>query len=174
MLLRQGNKEEEKMFTPFSRRALFFAAQLFTLVLTTPLQAQPLPDPSILNSVNWDQLEWFEDGRSTNPGSWYAILSGDLSTGPWVIVNKVLAGNFNQPHFHSYERYVYVVKGTWWVGAGPHLDPNNSVAKPPGSYEKHSTSLIHWDGAKDEDVLLLIYGEGPFNAAVLDNFVSSQ
>lgn len=156
------------MFTPFSRRALFFAAQLLMLVLTTPVRAQP--DPSVLNSVNWDQLQWFEDGRPTNPGSWYAVLSGNLATGPWVIVNKVLAGNFNRPHFHSYARYIYVIKGTWWVGAGLPQNINDSVATPPGTYVKHFNQ-VHWDGAKNEDVLLLISGEGPFDAPALDNFV---
>ena len=161
------------MCTPFTRRrALLCTAQLMAFVATTQGRAQPVrPDPSVLNSINWDQLQWYEDGRPTNPGSWYAILSGNLSTGPWVIVNKVLAGNFNQPHFHSYDRYIYVIKGTWWVGAGPNQNPANSVATPPATYVKHSANQVHWDGAKNEDVMLLISGEGPFNAPVQDNFV---
>lgn len=148
------------MFTSLSR-TLFFAAQLLMLILTAPVQAQTKPDPSVLNNVNWDQLQWFEDKRSSNPGSWYAILSGNPSTGPWVIVYSVKAGNFDQPHFHAYDRYIYVIKGTWWVGAGAILNPINSVATPPGSYVKHSANQVHWDGAKNEDVLLLISGEGP-------------
>jgi len=149
------------MFTPFSRRALFFAAQLLMLILTAPVQAQTRPDPSVLNSVNWDQLQWFQDTRPTNPGSWYAVLSGNLSTGPWVIVNKVLAGNIDWPHFHANDRYIYVIKGTWWRGAGANQNPNNSVATPPGSYVKQSANEVHWDGAKNEDVLLLSSGDGP-------------
>jgi hypothetical protein len=164
-LFRQGNEAKEKMFTSFSRRMLFFAAQLLILVLTIPVQAQP--DPSILNSVNWDQLQWSEDGRPTNPGSWYAILSGNPSTGPWVIVNKVLAGNLDQPHYHPYDRYIYVIRGTWLVGAGETQNPNNGVATPPGSYVKHSANQVHWDGATNEDVLLLISGEDP----LIDIFV---
>ena len=160
------------MFSSFGRRALFFLAPVLILILITPVQAQPKPDPSILNSVNWDQLQWLKDARSTNPGSWYAILSGNLSTGPWVIVNKQEAGNFNTPHFHSHNRYIYVIKGTWWVGAGAHQNSNNSVATPPGSNVQHLANQVHWDGAKNEDVLLLIYGEGPFEAPIQDKFVS--
>ena len=37
----------------------------------------------------------------------------------------------------------------------------NSVAKPEGSYVENKAMQVHWDGAKDEDVLLLIGGEGP-------------
>jgi hypothetical protein len=149
------------MFTPFSRRALFIAAQLVMLILTAPVQAQTRPDPSVLKSVNWDQLQWVQDGRSTNPGSWYTVLSGNPSTGPWLIINKVQAGYFDWPHTHPYDRYIYVIKGTWWRGAGATQDPNNSVPTLPGSYVKHSVNEVHWDGAKNEEVLLLISGDGP-------------
>src|SRR5262249_4018249 len=153
-----------KRFASFRRWVLFFLAPVLILIAMTPVQAQLKPDPSILNSVNWDQLQWFEDGRPANPGSSYAVLSGDLSTGPWVVINKVLAGNFNQPHVHLHDRYhIYVIKGTWWVGAGARLDPNISVPIPAGSYVQHLTNHLHWDGAKNEDVLLLIYGKGPFH-----------
>ena len=115
----------------------------------------------MLNSVNWDQLQWYQDTRPTNPGSWYTILSGNPSTGPWVIVNKVLAGNFDRPHFHAYDRYIYVIKGTWWRGAGAAQNLNNSVATPLGTYVKQSANEVHWDGAKNEDILLLSSSDGP-------------
>jgi hypothetical protein len=154
---------------------LFLLAPALILFAMTPAQAQTKPDLSILDSVDWEKLEWIEDGRPTNPGSWYAVLSGDLSTGPWVIVNKVSAGNFNQPHRHHHDRvHIYVVDGTWWVGAGTSVNPNNAVPIPAGSYVQHLAGHVHWDGAKDEDVLLLIYGEGPLNAAAQDEFVGDH
>ena len=110
----------------------------------------------MLKSVNWDQLQWLQDTRPTNPGSWYTVLSGNLATGPWVIINKVAAGSFDWPHYHAGDRYIYVIKGTWWVGTGA-----DSAALPPGSYVKQSANQVHWDGAKDEDVLLLVSGDGP-------------
>ena len=141
------------MFTLFGRSALLLATML---VFATPVQAQL--DPSVLSTLNYDQLEWLED--KDNPGSWYTVLSGDPSTaGPFVILNKVLKGNFTRPHFHARARKIYVVDGTWWVGSGKEQNIAGSVAKPEGSYH---------DGAKDEDVLLLIAGEGP----ATDTFVN--
>jgi hypothetical protein len=32
---------------------------------------------------------------------------------------------------------------------------------PAGSYVKHPSGAPHWDGAKDEEVVLQIVGEGP-------------
>ena len=35
---------------------------------------------------------------------------------------------------------------------------------PPGSFVTHFGKLVHWDGAQDEDAVLLIMGEGPATA----------
>ena len=71
-------------------------------------------------------------------------------------------GNFNQPHLHLHDRYhIYVIKGTWWVGAGAHVDPGISVPIPAGSYVQHLTNHLHWDGAKNEEAWVLVVGEGP-------------
>ena len=32
---------------------------------------------------------------------------------------------------------------------------------PAGSFVTHFAKQVHWDGAKDEDAILLIMGEGP-------------
>jgi hypothetical protein len=32
---------------------------------------------------------------------------------------------------------------------------------PTGSFVTHCEKQVHWDGAKDEDAVLLIMGEGP-------------
>ena len=32
---------------------------------------------------------------------------------------------------------------------------------PAGSFVSHYVKQVHWDGAKDEDAVLLIMGEGP-------------
>ncbi len=34
---------------------------------------------------------------------------------------------------------------------------------PAGSFVTHFAKQVHWDGAKDEDAVLLIMGEGPAN-----------
>jgi hypothetical protein len=49
----------------------------------------------------------------------------------------------------------------WWVGSGPKFDPANTTPMPAGSFVTHFGKQVHWDGAKDEDAVLLIMGEGP-------------
>ena len=43
----------------------------------------------------------------------------------------------------------------------PKFDPANTTAMPAGSFVTHFGKQVHWDGAKHEDTVLLIMGEGP-------------
>jgi hypothetical protein len=61
-----------------------------------------------------------------------------------------------------------VLQGTWWVGSGPKFDPANTTAMPAGSFVTHFGKQVHWDGAKDEDAVLLIMGEGPATATAAE------
>src|ERR1700730_7922011 len=105
-----------------------------------------------------DQIEWKGSG-----GNRSAVLVGDPEKpGLYVQMVKWLAGNkFSRPHFHPNDRFITVLKGTWWVGTGNKFDPANTVAMPAGSFVTHFGKQVHWDGAKDEDAILLIVGEGP-------------
>src|ERR1051325_3176804 len=92
-----------------------------------------------------------------------AVLVGDpAKPGFYAVMTKWLKGNhFSRPHFHPNDRYITVLQGTWWVGSGPKFDPANTTPMPAGSFVTHFGKQVHWDGAKDEDAVLLIMGEGP-------------
>ena len=86
--------------------------------------------------------------------------------GFYMVYNKWTKGNhFSHPHFHPNDRYIVVLKGTWWVGSGTKFDPEHgTIPMPAGSFVTHYGKQVHWDGAKDEDAVLLIMGEGPATA----------
>jgi len=111
-----------------------------------------------------DQIKWSPvDAR----GAQTAVLVGDPNKpGFYAVYNKWTKGNhFSHPHFHPNDRYIVVLQGTWWVGSGPKFDPEHgTVAMPAGSFVTHFGKQVHWDGAKDEDAVLLIMGEGPATA----------
>jgi len=97
-------------------------------------------------------------------GNAQAVIAGDPGkAGLYVVLTKWLAGNhFSRPHFHPNDRFITVIKGTWWVGSGPNFDPANAtVPLPAGSVVTHYGKQVHYDGAKDEDAVLMIVGEGP-------------
>jgi quercetin dioxygenase-like cupin family protein len=78
-----------------------------------------------------------------------------------VALNRFKPGNFSKPHFHPNDRFITVVKGTWWVATGNKADKDNMVPMPAGSFVTHFGKQAHWDGAKDEEAWVLIVGEGP-------------
>jgi hypothetical protein len=114
-----------------------------------------------------DQIPWSAvDAR----GAQSAVVVGDPSKpGFYMVYNKWTKGNhFSRPHFHPNDRYIVVLQGTWWVGSGPKFDPEHgTVPMPAGSFVTHFGKQVHWDGAKDEDAVLLIMGEGPATATTV-------
>jgi len=107
-----------------------------------------------------DQIPWSPvDAR----GAQYAVVVGDpTKPGFYAVYTKWTMGNhFSRPHFHPNDRYIVVLQGTWWVGSGAKFDPASTTAMPAGSFVTHFGKQVHWDGAKDEDAVLLIMGEGP-------------
>jgi hypothetical protein len=107
-----------------------------------------------------DQIPW---GAVNAAGAQSAVVVGDpTKPGFYAVYNKWTKGNhFSRPHFHPNDRYIVVLQGTWWVGSGPKFDPANTTPMPAGSFVTHFGKQVHWDGAKDEDAVLLIMGEGP-------------
>jgi len=107
-----------------------------------------------------DQIPW---GPVNAAGAQSAVVAGDpTKPGFYAIYNKWTKGNhFSRPHFHPNDRYIVVLQGTWWVGSGPKFDPASTTPMPAGSFVTHFGKQVHWDGAKDEDAVLLIMGEGP-------------
>jgi hypothetical protein len=116
-------------------------------------------DPKAVMYKLPDQIEL----KATGNGNASTTLAGDPSgTGLYIVMNKWLKGNhFSKPHFHPNDRFITVLQGTWWVGSGRKWDPNNSVPMRAGTFVTHFGKQVHWDGAKDEDALILIVGEGP-------------
>jgi quercetin dioxygenase-like cupin family protein len=106
-----------------------------------------------------DKLTWRDPESSpTNQ----AILHGDpTKPGLYIVVNRFKPGNMSRPHFHPNDRFITVLKGTWWVGTGTKFDANATVPVPAGGFVTHYGKQVHYDGAKNEEVMLLIVGDGP-------------
>lgn len=133
------------------------AVALGVVLAIAPARAVELDAKAVIYKLP-DQIDWKGTG-----GNRSAVLVGDpAKPGLYVVINKWLAGNnFSRPHFHPNDRFITVVKGTWWVATGNKDDKNNMVPMPAGSFVTHFGKQVHWDGAKDEEAWVLIVGEGP-------------
>ena len=120
-------------------------------------------DPSAATIMLPDQIPWRDHGSFR-----LANLAGDPDKrGLFVQMLMVPKGeNFSRPHIHPGPLFTAVLSGTWWVGTGNKYDPANlTVPMKPGTFVTHFGNRAHWDVAKDEDVTLLIIGEGPVTTA---------
>lgn len=101
------------------------------------------------------QPEEADTGRSM-------LVFGDPSKpGMYIIRNRFAPGQMSRPHFHDQDRYVTVIKGTWWTGEGDVFQPDKTVAIKTGGLMFHPAGYHHYDGAKDEEVIVQIMGMGP-------------
>ncbi len=140
--------------------ARLVAAAIPALVFVASASAVEL-DPKAVVYTLPDDIKWVENKQA---GSANVVIAGDpTKPGLYVVLTKWHAGNhFSRPHWHPNDRFITVIKGTWWVGSGPNFDPANStVPLPAGTVVTHYGRQVHYDGAKDEDAVLLIVGEGP-------------
>jgi quercetin dioxygenase-like cupin family protein len=120
-------------------------------------------DKAAIGIVLPDQIPWKD--RPFMTGFKEAVLAGDPSKpGLYVVLAKWLPHNMSRPHSHPNDRFIKVLSGTWWVGTGKTFDPENTVPVPAGSFVTHFGNQVHYDGAKDEETVLLIVGEGPATA----------
>jgi hypothetical protein len=107
-------------------------------------------------------IKWVRNAAGTNE---QAVLFGDPSKpGPYVARIKWFPGNMSRPHCHPNDRFFVVISGTWWMGTGERFDPANTVPAPAGSYVIHYGGKIHYDGAKDEETIIQVWGMGPATA----------
>jgi quercetin dioxygenase-like cupin family protein len=124
-------------------------------------------DPTAVTYTLPDQYKWRDPTGAA--GTNQVVLHGDPSKpGPYVVLNRFKPGNFSKPHFHPNDRFITVMKGTWWVATGNKVDKDNMAPMPAGSFVTHVGKQVHWDGAKDEEAWVLIVGEGPGTLTLVD------
>jgi hypothetical protein len=100
-----------------------------TVVLLLPGRAAE-PDPKAVVYTLPDKIDW-----KKGEGSDTANIQGDPSKpGLYIQLTKWHPNHMSRPHFHSTERYITVLSGTWWIGTGTTYDPASTHPVPAGTY----------------------------------------
>jgi quercetin dioxygenase-like cupin family protein len=138
---------------------------LVLLSLCTAALAEPPAD--VMNITRWDDAKFLPS--PVVPGIAQAVLQGDpkVPGQMYIVRNRFSAGTFSAPHYQE-TRYIQVIKGTWWVGSGTDWDKSKTTPVPAGGFVVHHPNKIHWDGAKDEEVIVQIWGIGPGTTVRVD------
>ena len=118
--------------------------------------------------VEFDKLNW-RPTEGNKLGVETAVVEGDPSKpGFYLTINHFPAGVMSRPHYHPDERYILVLRGTWYTDEGEVFRPNQTVPLKPGDFMRHPKGGPHYDGALDEDTWVAISGYGPTHATVID------
>lgn len=106
------------------------------------------------------------------------VIAGDpTKPGIYVIRNRFPPHVMSHPHFHNQDRFVTVIKGTWWTAVGPGADvfnPDKTQPLSAGGFMKHPAGVHHYDGAKDTEVIVQIIGMGPVTTTPVSGGGASQ
>jgi hypothetical protein len=129
---REFTKREEDMTARVSRWRFLVTAPALAFGGAMPGGAAEL-DPAALVYKWPEQLKWRDPTGAAGVNQ--AVLHGDpTKTGLYVVLNRFKPGNFSKPHFHPNDRFITVIKGTWWVATGNKVDKDDMVPMPTGSF----------------------------------------
>jgi quercetin dioxygenase-like cupin family protein len=92
--------------------------------------------------VSFTDLKWVE--LPERKGMQFAVLSGDLKTGPDTQIRKVPAGTDNPLHSHSSEIKNVIISGVWYTGA----DAPSAKDFGPGSVVIMPADWVHVSGCR--------------------------
>jgi quercetin dioxygenase-like cupin family protein len=145
-------------------KSVFICSAFAIGVVALPMGTRALAETNQNGFVRFtpEQIRWEPFPGAPN-GVEFATLAGDpAKSGSFYTIRvKFPPGVLSAPHVHPEDRYVTVIKGTWYTGTSDTFDINKAVPLKPGSYMYHPAKAVHWDGAKDEEVIVEISGIGP-------------
>lgn len=142
-----------------NRMIRMVSVTLLAVMMAVPSAHAADIDRTAVDFKTPSDIKWVRNAAGTNE---QAVLFGDPNKpGPYVVRVKWFPGNMSRPHFHPNDRFFVVVSGTWWMGTGEKLDPDSMVAAPAGSYVIHYAGKTHYDGPKDEETIIQVWGMGP-------------
>jgi hypothetical protein len=118
-------------------------------------------DPKAISIRLPADLQW---KGSASGAETVALVGDEAKPGLYVILVKWKAHHNSRPHYHPNDRFITVVSGTWWVNTGRKYDTDGMKPVPAGGFVTHYKNEVHYDGAKDSDVILQIVGVGPATA----------
>lgn len=129
------------------------------------LSIGPVPNRDHIQFTLPDDIPW--RGRE-GFNQTYNIFGNPNEPGPYVQLMKWWPGAYSSPHMHPNTRYAIVLSGTWWVSSSPVQDKTQTYPLPAGTYVVEPPYTYHWDGARNEPAVLMLWGNGPSPNVAVD------
>jgi hypothetical protein len=95
------------------------------------------------------------------PSENVGIFSDPARAGIYITRTQLAASAMARPHYRDQDRWVTVLKGTWWVGQGDVYRTEKLVPVREGGMMYQPANLRTYDVAGASEVILQIVGVGP-------------
>ena len=112
-----------------------------------------------------DEIVWDESSTEIQRQNLYGSQDQE---GLYVYRARFPNGVIGRPHFHSMERHITVIEGTWYAGTDASYDINNATPISAGGFMIHPAGAVHFDGSLDGPVVVEIKGIGPVTTTYVD------
>ena len=100
--------------------------------------------------------------EEANPNGNTPVFGAQNQDGFYVYRNRFGPHQTSKPHFHDKDRWVTVIKGTWYGGEGDVFNPDSMIGIKTGGFQYHPAGFHHYDGScDDQEVIVQIMGYGP-------------
>ena len=100
--------------------------------------------------------------RRSQPERQHRGLRRSERGGFYVYRNRFGPHATSKPHYHDKDRWVTVIKGTWYGGEGDVFNPDSMIGIKTGGFQYHPAGFHHYDGScDDQEVIVQIMGYGP-------------
>lgn len=97
------------------------------------------------------------------------VFGSANQTGFYITRNRFGPNQTSRPHYHTMDRWVTVIKGTWYGGRGKVFRPKEMIPMPAGSVMYHPAYFIHYDGSQDgQETIVQIMGYGPMTTVQVE------
>lgn len=152
--MRKSNAPNISLFTLLFGAIVSLTPTSFAAELTGGFEIVQLAD------MSWDE--------SSDRVQQKVLYGNPAEEGLYIIRVRFPAGGTSRPHFHSQDRFVTVIEGTWNAGIDASHDMTTTTPIPAGGYMMHPAGAVHYDGSRGGPVVVEIRGFGPVSTTGVD------
>jgi hypothetical protein len=139
------------------KRSALIAAWLAVAAVAVSTQGPSKPDTAPV----LDNKRLILQAENVAPNGTTSVFGDPARPGTYILRTLLAPNTKTRPRFHDQDRWVTVLKGTWWVGEGEVFSPDKVTPVREGGLMFQPANMRTFDITGSSEVVLQIVGNGP-------------